>query len=147
MAATATVTRPDNRLAAISWCDHPKGHVQTVRTISVIFPAFNEEDNIRCTVETMIRVLAEVAIQWEINTEILAQATQFGMRINRVKVNHFPRRYRKRSGSNVHVVVKAFRGLCRLWRKLRHVAPDQAGLYSATEEPSTAVHISSPLQK
>jgi hypothetical protein len=69
-----------------------------------------------------------------VNTEILAQATRLGMRIHQVKVNHFPRRYGKQSGANVHVIIKAFRELCRLWRKLRHVAPDQEGLYPATNE-------------
>ncbi|MFL6553824.1 MAG: glycosyltransferase family 2 protein [Chthoniobacterales bacterium] len=34
--------------------------------LSVIFPAFNEEGNIRCTVETMIQVLPKVATRWEI---------------------------------------------------------------------------------
>jgi len=73
-----------------------------------------------------------------VNTEILAQATRLGMRIQQVKVNHFPRRHGKQSGANVHVIIKAFRELCRLWRQLRHVAPDQAGLYSASEEASAA---------
>jgi Glycosyl transferase family 2 len=69
-----------------------------------------------------------------VNTEILAQATRLGMRIHQVKVNHFPRRYGKQSGANPHVIVVAFRELCRLWRKLRRVEPDQAGLYSATNK-------------
>ena len=69
-----------------------------------------------------------------VNTEILAQATQLGMRIREVKVTHLPRRHGKQSGANVHVILKAFRELCRLWRKLRRVEPDQAGLYSATNE-------------
>ncbi len=73
-----------------------------------------------------------------VNTEILAQATRLGMRIHQVKVNHFPRRHGKQSGANVHVIIKAFRELWRLWRQLRHVAPDQPGLYSATKEASTA---------
>jgi len=80
-----------------------------------------------------------------VNTEILAQATQLGMRIREVKVSHFPRRYGKQSGANVRVVIKAFRELCRLWRKLRHVAPDQAGLHSA-EDASTAGDVQVPLQ-
>jgi glycosyltransferase involved in cell wall biosynthesis len=37
-----------------------------VRDVSVIFPAFNEEENIRCTVQTMIRVLPKLAMRWEI---------------------------------------------------------------------------------
>jgi len=73
-----------------------------------------------------------------VNTEILAQATRLGMRIHQVKVNHFPRRHGKQSGANVHVIIKAFRELCRLWRQLRHVAPNQAGLYSATTKEASA---------
>jgi hypothetical protein len=253
----------DNPLGAIPGFDRPKGDFQTVRDVSVIFPAFNEEGNIRCTVETVIRVLSKVAMKWEIivvddgssdatalvcdewkaqfpevevirhgqnrgygaalkseimsakydliffsdsdgqfdfrdleqlifwsedydivagyramrqdplyrrinalgwnvlvrlvlgikirdidrafkvfrrsvfdhvqircvgamvNTEILAQATQLGMRIREVKVSYFPRSQGKQSGANVHVIIKAFRELCRPWRKLRQVAPDQ----------------------
>ena len=37
-----------------------------MRDLSVIFPAFNEEGNIRCTVETIIKVLPQVATRWEI---------------------------------------------------------------------------------
>ena len=252
----------DNPLGAIPGFNHPKEDFQTVRDVSVIFPAFNEEGNIRCTVETVIRALPKVAMKWEIivvdggnsdatalvcdelkaqfpeveiirhgqnrgysaalksgimstkydliffsdsdgqfdfrdleqlifwsedydivagyrakrqeplyrrinalgwnvlvrlvlgiklrnidcafkvfrrsvfdhvqircvgamvNTEILAQATQLGMRIRKVKVSYFPRRQRKQSGTNVHVIIKAFRKLCRPW-KLRQVAPDQ----------------------
>src|SRR2546429_8818050 len=45
----------DNPLGAIPGFNHPKEDFQTVRDVSVIFPAFNEEGNIRCTVETVIR--------------------------------------------------------------------------------------------
>ena len=82
-----------------------------------------------------------------VNTEILAQATQLGMRIREVKVSHFPRRYGKQSGANVRVIIKAFRELCRLWRKLRRVKPDQAGLNSAVEEPSSCRMSADPVSK
>jgi glycosyltransferase involved in cell wall biosynthesis len=42
------------------------GGLQIVRDISVIFPAFNEEANIRCTIETVIKVLPKIARRWEI---------------------------------------------------------------------------------
>ena len=35
-------------------------------TMSVIFPAFNEEGNIRRTVDAAVKVLPQVAISWEI---------------------------------------------------------------------------------
>ena len=77
-----------------------------------------------------------------VNTEILAQATRFGMRIHQVKVSHFPRRHGKQSGANIHVIIKAFRELWRLWRQLRHVALDQTGLYSATTKEAYAAPMS-----
>jgi glycosyltransferase involved in cell wall biosynthesis len=72
-----------------------------------------------------------------VNAEILAQATRLGMRIHQVKISHLPRGHGKQSGANIHVIIRAFRELCRYWRQLRHVAPEQAGLYSASEEAST----------
>ena len=64
-----------------------------------------------------------------VNTEILAQAMSFGMRIHEVKVSHFPRRYGKPSGANIKVIIKAFRELFRLWGQLRNVTHEQPGLY------------------
>lgn len=82
-----------------------------------------------------------------VNTEILAQAIRLGMRIHQVKVSHFPRRYGKQSGANVHVVIKAFRELGRLWWKLRHIAPGQPGLYSAVEQAPTFQILADPVSK
>src|SRR5437870_13460464 len=56
----------DNPLGAIPGFNHPKEDFQTVRDVSVIFPAFNEEGNIRCTVETVIRARPKDAMKWEI---------------------------------------------------------------------------------
>src|SRR5204863_7700730 len=39
---------------------------ESVRDLSVIFPAFNEQDNIRRTVETVVSVLPRLATRWEI---------------------------------------------------------------------------------
>src|SRR5437763_14226365 len=55
----------DNPLGAIPGFNHPKEDFQTVRDVSVIFPAFNEEGNIRCTVETVIRGPPQGAVKWE----------------------------------------------------------------------------------
>jgi glycosyltransferase involved in cell wall biosynthesis len=64
-----------------------------------------------------------------VNTEILAQAMSFGMRIHEVKVSHYPRRHGKSSGANLRVIMKAFRELFRLWGQLRNVTHEQPGLY------------------
>jgi glycosyltransferase involved in cell wall biosynthesis len=64
-----------------------------------------------------------------VNTEILAQANSFGMRIHEVKVSHYPRRAGKPSGANLRVIAKAFRELFRLWGQLRNVTHEQPGLF------------------
>jgi glycosyltransferase involved in cell wall biosynthesis len=64
-----------------------------------------------------------------VNTEILAQAMSFGMRIHEVKVSHYPRRFGKPSGANLRVITKAFRELFRLWGQLRNVTHEQDGLF------------------
>ncbi len=64
-----------------------------------------------------------------VNTEILAQANAFGMRIHEVRVSHYPRQFGKSSGANLRVIAKAFRELFRLHRQLRTVTHEQAGLY------------------
>src|SRR5450432_1935952 len=76
-----------------------------------------------------------------VNTEILAQAKSFGMRIHEVKVSHFPRRYGKPSGADIHVIIKAFRELFRLWRQLRNVTHEQPGLYR-TDRPTSVAETS-----
>ena len=65
-----------------------------------------------------------------VNTEILAQATRFGMRIHEVEVTHFPRRYGKASGANIRVILKALRELVRLRHDLRRVPQAHRGLTS-----------------
>jgi glycosyltransferase involved in cell wall biosynthesis len=73
-----------------------------------------------------------------VNTEILAQANSFGMRIHEVKVTHYPRRAGKPSGANLRVIAKAFKELFRLWGQLRNVTHEQPGLFR-TEQLVTEV--------
>ncbi|MEO7167948.1 MAG: glycosyltransferase family 2 protein [Spartobacteria bacterium] len=68
-----------------------------------------------------------------VNTEILAQAKSFGMRIHEVKVSHYPRRAGTPSGANLRVIAKAFRELFRLWGQLRNVTHEQPGLFRTEE--------------
>ncbi|MGI8890104.1 MAG: glycosyltransferase family 2 protein [Chthoniobacterales bacterium] len=76
-----------------------------------------------------------------VNTEILAQANSFGMRIHEVEVTHYPRRAGKPSGANLHVIVKAFRELFRLWGQLRNVTHEQPGLFRTDTEIAEASSI------
>jgi glycosyltransferase involved in cell wall biosynthesis len=79
-----------------------------------------------------------------VNTEILAQANSFGMRIREVKVTHYPRRAGKPSGANLRVIAKAFRELLRLWGQLRNVTHEQPGLFQT--EPAAVETTSFPQQ-
>ena len=64
-----------------------------------------------------------------VNTEILAQAAHFGMKIREVEVTHYPRVHGQPTGANLRVILKAFRELFKLWWKLRKIDHDQQGLY------------------
>ena len=64
-----------------------------------------------------------------VNTEILAQANSFALRIHEVKVSHYPRRAGKPSGANLRVIARAFKELFRLWGQLRNVTHEQPGLF------------------
>lgn len=54
-----------------------------------------------------------------INTELLAMAAQHGMRVKEVPVSHYPRVAGQQTGSNLRVILKAFRELIAMYRRLR----------------------------
>lgn len=56
-----------------------------------------------------------------VNTDILAQARKYGFLIHQVPVTHYPRKRGRPSGANVRVIVKAFRELLLLYKKLREL--------------------------
>jgi glycosyltransferase involved in cell wall biosynthesis len=58
-----------------------------------------------------------------VNTDILVQAIRMGFKIKEVPVTHFPRLQGKQTGANFRVVLKAFRELFWLYRKLRNIHP------------------------
>lgn len=72
-----------------------------------------------------------------VNTEILAQAFHFHMRIKEVEVTHHPRRLGQPTGAKLRVILKAFRELFRMWTKLRKIDHDQQGLYPRPAEVAT----------
>ncbi len=53
-----------------------------------------------------------------VNTEIFAQVSRFGMTVKEIPVSHFPRRHGKPTGGNPAVILKAFRELFRMRRKV-----------------------------
>lgn len=57
-----------------------------------------------------------------VNTEIFAQVSRFGMTVKEVPVSHFPRRHGKPTGGNPAVIIKAFRELVRMRRKVHSIA-------------------------
>lgn len=58
-----------------------------------------------------------------VNTDILVQATRMGFRLKEVPVTHFPRMKGTQTGANIRVILKAFRELIQLRRKLATVGP------------------------
>ena len=50
--------------------------------------------------------------------ELLIKAKQTGFRFTEVGVHHFPRKYGSQTGANIGVILKAFKDLFALWRKL-----------------------------
>jgi glycosyltransferase involved in cell wall biosynthesis len=63
-----------------------------------------------------------------VNTEILAQAQRFELRLKEIPVTHFARLHGNPTGANIRVVIKAFRELMKLWWKLRAVRGCQKGI-------------------
>jgi glycosyltransferase involved in cell wall biosynthesis len=91
-----------------------------VRDIDCAFKVFRRE------VFEKIQVRAVGAM---VNTEILAQATKFGMRIKELEVRHLPRCFGRSTGANLFVICKAFRELILLWGKMASASDDQEGLF------------------
>jgi 1,2-diacylglycerol 3-alpha-glucosyltransferase len=85
-----------------------------VRDIDCAFKLF------RSTVFSAIKIDAVGAM---VNTDILVQAIRMGFKIKEVPVTHFPRLQGKQTGANIRVVLKAFRELFWLYRKLRNIHP------------------------
>jgi glycosyltransferase involved in cell wall biosynthesis len=84
-----------------------------VRDIDCAFKVFNR------------RVFNKVQIQSVgamVNTEIFAQIFRFGMTVKELPVSHFPRRHGQSTGGNVAVIVKAFRELIKIRRKMDRIA-------------------------
>jgi glycosyltransferase involved in cell wall biosynthesis len=71
------------------------------------------------------RVFNKVQIQSVgamVNTEIFAQIFRFGMTVKEVPVTHFPRRHGQSTGGKLAVIMKAFRELFRIRRKVDRIA-------------------------
>jgi hypothetical protein len=54
-----------------------------------------------------------------IDAEILAKAIRRGYRITQVPVHHYPRVAGKQSGASLHVVLRAFKELFKLYGRIR----------------------------
>lgn len=58
-----------------------------------------------------------------ITAELLIKAKKRGFKISEVGVRHFPRTAGSQTGANIRVILKAFKDLLSLWRKLRANSP------------------------
>ena len=84
-----------------------------VRDIDCAFKVFNRHVFDRIQIQSVGAM---------VNTEIFAQVSRFGMTVKEVPVSHFPRRHGKPTGGNVAVIIKAFRELIRIRRKVDRIA-------------------------
>ena len=62
-----------------------------------------------------------------IDTEILAKATRLGYRIGQTGVHHYPRTAGEQSGANLRVILRAFKELFKLRKRILATAKSDAG--------------------
>jgi hypothetical protein len=87
--------------------------------------------DIDCAFKLYPRRLFERIEMWStgalIDTEILAKATRLGYRIGQVGVHHYPRLAGSQTGANLKVILRAFRELFRLRKRILNAnAPSEA---------------------
>ena len=63
-----------------------------------------------------------------IDTEILAKALRLGYTITQIGVRHYPRLAGRQTGANLRVILRAFRELFRLHRRIRETMPRERGV-------------------
>jgi glycosyltransferase involved in cell wall biosynthesis len=69
------------------------------------------------------RLMDEISLESRgalISTELLARATYRGFRIAEVGVHHYPRTAGQQTGANMFVILRAFKELFKLRRRIRH---------------------------
>lgn len=71
----------------------------------------------------VFRAIEIDAVGAMVNTDILVQATRMGFKIKEVPVTHFARVEGEQSGASRRVIVKAFKELLILYRKLNNIRP------------------------
>jgi len=78
--------------------------------------------DIDCAFKIFPRRLFEQVEMWStgalIDTEILAKATRLGYRIGQIGVHHYPRTAGEQSGANLKVILRAFKELFKLRRRI-----------------------------
>ena len=84
-----------------------------IRDIDCAFKVFNRHVFDRIQIQSVGAM---------VNTEIFAQVSRFGMTVKEVPVSHFPRQHGESTGGNVAVILKAFRELIRIRRKVDSIA-------------------------
>jgi glycosyltransferase involved in cell wall biosynthesis len=62
-----------------------------------------------------------------IDAEILAKATRLGYRVGQVGVHHYPRTAGEQSGANIRVILRAFKELLLLRRRIMRPSPRPSG--------------------
>jgi len=84
-----------------------------IRDIDCAFKVFNRNVFDRVQIQSVGAM---------VNTEIFAQVSRFGMTVKEVPVTHFPRQHGESTGGNVAVILKAFRELIKMRRKVDSIS-------------------------
>jgi glycosyltransferase involved in cell wall biosynthesis len=84
-----------------------------IRDIDCAFKVFNRHVFDRVQIQSVGAM---------VNTEIFAQVSRFGMTVKEVPVSHFPRQHGESTGGNVAVILKAFRELIKMRRKVDSIS-------------------------
>ncbi|MDD5434794.1 MAG: glycosyltransferase family 2 protein [Nitrospira sp.] len=96
-----------------------------VRDIDCAFKLFSRE------VFETIKIDAVGAM---VNTDILVQSQRYGFKIKQHPVTHYPRLNGTQTGANIKVILKAFRELFSLYKKLKDIKPVNSIEYRKTNE-------------
>jgi glycosyltransferase involved in cell wall biosynthesis len=84
-----------------------------IRDIDCAFKVFNRNVFDRVQIQSVGAM---------VNTEIFAQVSRFGMTVKEIPVSHFPRQHGESTGGNVAVILKAFRELIKMRRKVDSIS-------------------------
>ena len=90
-------------------------------SLSVFFPCFNEQDNIRRVYESAAKVLGHIGMDYEVilvDDGSTDQTPQIADAITQVGVHHYPRTRGRQTGAHPRGIFRAFRELFKFYQQI-----------------------------